>query len=109
MDKCIGFRYKTTEGKEYWFPFAGRKDCGTGDLIFMRVEEAYLILAEAKCRLEEYEDAVTALNKVISMRDTNYLKRSKGVTGNTQTFDSVGTISTLIDEILVQRRIELWG
>ena len=33
MALCIGFRYKTTEGKEYWFPFAGRKDCGTGDLL----------------------------------------------------------------------------
>lgn len=33
MQYCIGFRYKTTDGKEYWFPFSGRKDCGTGDLL----------------------------------------------------------------------------
>lgn len=33
MQYCIGFRYKTTDDKEYWFPFAGRKDCGTGDLL----------------------------------------------------------------------------
>ena len=39
----------------------------------MRVEEAYLILAEAKCRLEEYEDAVTALNKTYSPFKTGML------------------------------------
>ena len=33
MDKCIGFRYKTTEGKEYWFPFAGKKDGNKSDLL----------------------------------------------------------------------------
>lgn len=33
MDLCIGFRYRTADGKEYWFPFAGRKDCGKGDLL----------------------------------------------------------------------------
>lgn len=29
---CIGFRYKTPDGKEFWFPFSGKKDCNTGDL-----------------------------------------------------------------------------
>ena len=30
---CIGFRYKQADsGKEYWFPFAGRKEVGTGVL-----------------------------------------------------------------------------
>ena len=33
LEYCIGFRYKTTDGKEYWFPFAGRKECGKGDLL----------------------------------------------------------------------------
>ena len=33
MELCIGFRYKTTDGKEYWFPFAGRKECTNGDLL----------------------------------------------------------------------------
>jgi hypothetical protein len=27
-----GFRYKTTEGKEYWFPFAGKRDAKTGEI-----------------------------------------------------------------------------
>ncbi len=30
---CIGFRYKQEDsGKEYWFPFTGKKDCNKGDL-----------------------------------------------------------------------------
>lgn len=30
---CIGFRYKQVDsGKEYWFPFTGKKDCNKGDL-----------------------------------------------------------------------------
>lgn len=30
---CIGFRYKQPDsGKEYWFPFTGKKDCNKGDL-----------------------------------------------------------------------------
>lgn len=30
---CIGFRYKQADsGKEYWFPFAGRKEVSTGVL-----------------------------------------------------------------------------
>ena len=29
---CIGFRYKTESGKEYWFPFSGQKDCDKGTI-----------------------------------------------------------------------------
>ena len=93
---------------QHKFQWADQKS-NTGDLIFMRMEEAYLILAEAQCRLGEDELAITALNKVLSNRDTDYARRTKNLTGNTQTFGSVGTITTLMDEILVQRRIELWG
>jgi len=31
-DKCIGFRYKTKEGKEFWFPLTGNIDCTKGTL-----------------------------------------------------------------------------
>lgn len=31
-DMSIGFRYKTTDGKEFWFPLAGNYDCGKGTL-----------------------------------------------------------------------------
>ena len=29
---CIGFRYKQSDGKEYWFPFTGKLDPNKGDL-----------------------------------------------------------------------------
>ncbi|MCQ2141748.1 MAG: hypothetical protein MJY83_05325 [Bacteroidales bacterium] len=31
-DKSIGFRYKTTDGKEFWFPLTGNIDCSKGTL-----------------------------------------------------------------------------
>ena len=31
-DMCIGFRYKTADGKEFWFPFGGNMDCTKGTL-----------------------------------------------------------------------------
>lgn len=31
-DKCIGFRYKTKAGKEYWFPLVGKLDPNNGTL-----------------------------------------------------------------------------
>jgi hypothetical protein len=31
-DKCIGFRYKTKSGKEYWFPLVGKIDPNQGTL-----------------------------------------------------------------------------
>lgn len=31
-DLSIGFRYKTTDGKEFWFPLTGNIDCGKGIL-----------------------------------------------------------------------------
>ena len=82
----------------------------TGDYIFMRTEEAYLILAEALCQLEEYQDARDAIMELGSRRDPNYDQRlSKFTDSNVQSFASVGTLKTLMDEILLQRRIELWG
>ena len=93
---------------QHKFQWADQKS-NTGDYIFMRIEEAYLIMAEAKCRMKDFEGAKTALSAVCSQRDTEYENRIAQLTGDTQTFGSVGTITTLLDEILVQRRIELWG
>lgn len=81
-----------------------------GDYIFMRLEEVYIVLAEALCRQEKYEEARDAIWEVISRRDSFYLRPTlDALTGNTQTFASVGTVTTLLDFILLQRRIELWG
>lgn len=81
----------------------------TGDYIFMRLEEAYLIRAEALCRLERFEEAKNDLRAICNNRDTEYESRISSLTGSEQTFGSVGTVTTLMDEILLQRRIELWG
>jgi hypothetical protein len=81
----------------------------TGDYIFMRLEEAVLIRAEALCRLGDDEGAKAALAELESRRNPNYESRIASLTGFEQTFSSVGEVSTLLDEILLQRRIELWG
>ncbi|MBQ8863576.1 MAG: RagB/SusD family nutrient uptake outer membrane protein [Rikenellaceae bacterium] len=85
------------------------QDAHTGDLIFMRAEEACLIRAEALCRAGNIEEARAEITKLGERRDSNYAKRIAGLTGNTQTFGTKGTVTTLLDEILLQRRIELWG
>lgn len=80
-----------------------------GDYIFMRMEEAYLINAEALCRMGKDAEARACLSELGSRRDSAYASRVAGLSGSQQTFSSVGTVSTLLDEILLQRRIELWG
>jgi len=80
-----------------------------GDFIFMRLEEAYIILAEALCRQGDDAGAREALGQVLSRRDSRYEKVLSKLSGNTQTFASTGEVKTLLDEILLQRRIELWG
>ena len=65
------------------------------DVPYMRVAEMYLIEAEAKARLGQ-TDAAQVLFDLVSKRNPAYVK-------------SVTTGQTLVDEILFQRRIELWG
>lgn len=80
-----------------------------GDCIFMRLEEALLIEAEALCRLGDDAGAKELLLELGSRRDPQYARRIASLSGSEQTFASVGTVTTLLDEILLQRRIELWG
>ncbi len=80
-----------------------------GDYIFMRMEEACLIAAEAYCRLGDELEAKHWLSELESRRNPAYASRLVHLTGSEQTFASVGTVETLLDEILLQRRIELWG
>ncbi len=67
-----------------------------GDVPYMRAAEMYLIEAEAKARLNDDAGAATVLFDLIKTRDASYAK-------------STNTGQALIDEILVHRRIELWG
>ncbi|MHA8065491.1 RagB/SusD family nutrient uptake outer membrane protein [Aquirufa sp. ROCK2-A2] len=67
-----------------------------GDVPYMRAAEMYLIEAEAKARLNDEAGAATVLFDLIKTRDASYEK-------------STNSGQALIDEILVHRRIELWG
>lgn len=79
-----------------------------GDYIFMRVEEMYLNAAEAECRLGEEAAAKEDLMALMSVRDAGYTTNKTGsALGKTSSVaDETGS---LLEEILIQRRIELWG
>ena len=64
---------------------------------------------EAEAHPEYEDEARSALLELGSRRDTEYAKRIETLTGGTQTFATTGVVKTLLDEIILQRRIELWG
>ncbi|MBV7440911.1 RagB/SusD family nutrient uptake outer membrane protein [Weeksellaceae bacterium TAE3-ERU29] len=66
-----------------------------GDYIYMRISEMYFVSAEAKARLNN-GDAAQVLYNIVSKRDPNYQMSQN--TGN-----------DLIEEIITQKRIEMWG
>lgn len=105
----------------WWDPtFAGNKNGGyqqmkfkfsnpttkEGDYIWMRVEEMYLTAAEAACRLGDEAKAKELLKAVMSLRVANYECTKTGTALGKLTYDFTGS---LLEEILLQRRIELWG
>jgi len=77
-----------------------------GDYIWMRAEEMYLTAAEAECRLGEETDAIKDLMAVMSKRDKEYTCTKTGTALGALTTDETGS---LLEEIILQRRIELWG
>jgi hypothetical protein len=66
-----------------------------GDYLFLRAGEMYLIEAEASARLGNEGNALTVLNTLIKTRNPEY--------------NFSGTGAALLNEILLQRRIELFG
>lgn len=94
-----------------------------GDYVYMRAEEMLLTAAEAYCHAGNDSAAKAHLMKLMSNRDTAYtcdltgnLLNGVAVDGgqadNGLTLGSDGgnvNPSSLLEEILVQRRIELWG
>lgn len=66
-----------------------------GDVPLMRAGEMYLIEAEARAMLND-PTAANILFQLVSKRDPSYVQ-------------SINTGTALINEILLQRRIELWG
>jgi hypothetical protein len=84
------------------FPYMNRKFLSNsssnsyGDLPFMRLAEMYLIEAEALARQGKNTEAQNALYTLAVKRDPSYVKSTR-------------TGQSLIDEIMIQRRAELWG
>ena len=77
-----------------------------GDYIWMRVEEMYLTAAEAACRRGQTTTARNYLNQLMAKRVSGYTCSKTGTSLGTLTTDETGS---LLEEILLQRRIELWG
>jgi hypothetical protein len=67
-----------------------------GDVPYMRAAEMYLIEAEAKARANDNAGAAAALLPLAVNRDPSYTLSTK-------------TGAALIEEIMNQRRVELWG
>jgi starch-binding outer membrane protein, SusD/RagB family len=66
-----------------------------GDYVYMRAAEMYLIEAEAQARLGSNTPAQTALTTLLTTR----------IPG----FTTTNTGAALVDEVILHRRIELWG
>ncbi|WP_075352183.1 RagB/SusD family nutrient uptake outer membrane protein [Algoriphagus marinus] len=67
-----------------------------GDVPYMRASEMYVIEAEALARANNFTAAADVLFEFASQRDPEYVL-------------STNTGDALIEEIMTQRRIELWG
>lgn len=81
-----------------------------GDHILMRKEEIALMAAEAACHLEQFTKARDYVSMVGEMRDSNYATRLAGFTNSKEYNESTtANLITLMDEILFQRRVELWS
>lgn len=99
----------STKGyQQYKFLFKDASAPQTGaDHIFMRAPEMQLIIAETACRLGNESEAKAALNELMKTRDANYdCSNLSGTALGALTTDMTGS---LLEEILIQRRIELWG
>jgi len=89
---------KYTALKFYCFSSTGGNGAGSfvGDYIYLRNAEFYLTKAEALAQQDKNSEAQDVLFDLNSERDPSYVK-------------STNTGQDLIDEILLYRRIELWG
>ena len=80
------------------------------DYIYMRAEEMILIMAEAQCALGRYSDARTTITRLVEKRDSEYGTTLSAMTDSKEyNSDTNASPATLMDYILLQRRIELWG
>ncbi len=75
---------------------AASSSLSTGDIPYMRTGEMLLVQAEANARAGRFTAAQDALFTLLKNRNPRYVK-------------STNTGQALIDEIMLHRRIELWG
>ena len=94
-DAPISLKFNVVDGTDW-----------EGDYIFMRIEEMYLIAAEAACRRNLPNTSRNYLNQLMAKRDPNYSCTKTGTSLGALTTDETGS---LLEEILIQRRLELWG
>ncbi len=94
----------------YWQQKFSYQNASTGvaDIINMRAEEMLLTLAECKCRTNDFAGARALLEELYAerysaARDISALEDSANVG-----LDTHAAPKSLLDEILLQRRIELW-
>lgn len=88
----------------------GNPNTRIGDYLIMRGEEMLLMAAEAECRLGNYGEARKYLKELGAMRNENYAEvLDKLTNSNDYSFNTLDAPETLLEEILLQRRIELWG
>ncbi|MEX6686602.1 RagB/SusD family nutrient uptake outer membrane protein [Danxiaibacter flavus] len=95
--------YTLTQPPKKKLPYVTKKflaqDAGSslGDLVYMRSAEMYLIQAEAKARMNDDEGAKNVLEILLKNRNPSGYQRPTEI-GN-----------ALVQYVLAQRRIELWG
>ena len=95
-DALVQNKFNVVEGTEW-----------EGDYIWMRVEEMYLNAAEALAHRGGMDaTARNYLNQLMAKRDPNYSCNKTGNGLGDLTTDETGS---LLEEILIQRRLELWG
>lgn len=78
-----------------------------GDYIYMRVEEMYFTAAEAALRRNDVTTARTLMNTVMAPRNPQY--NANNYSGTLLGATTTTWTGSLLENILVQRRIELWG
>ncbi|MVZ65606.1 RagB/SusD family nutrient uptake outer membrane protein [Sphingobacterium sp. DK4209] len=82
-----------------------------GDYVFMRAEEMQLVKAEALANDNKLADAKAALEALMKLRNPTGYQTTLGnvVMSKDLKMGSIGAPTTLMDHIILQRRIELWG
>lgn len=120
INKQLFNRISATDIRRGWWdandkesPYIGKKFAFSnlatwlGDYIYMRVEEMYFTAAEAALRQDNTKEARDLMNAVMAERDPKYNAGNRSGTmmgGTTTTWTG-----SLLEDILIQRRIELWG